>query len=92
MNKEAMCDRSECTNLATVKPVIQLRSHPVMSPCEAFLGLKVCSECATDEEAENLIAGAKQKGMLQDIFKVQTQDRNAVVDWSCSGVIWVRIQ
>lgn len=84
------CDREDCDNVATMKPVIQLRSMPLETPHESFLDLKVCSECATQENADDLTAGANAKAMLQDIFKVQTQGK--AVDWSCSGVIWVQLQ
>ena len=88
--KDDMCDRQDCCNKATKKPVVHLRSSLMCSPEEVSIGVKVCDEHATQKDADAFIEGAKAKGMMQDIFKVQTQGKE--VDWSCSGVVWSQIQ
>jgi len=85
------CDREGCCNIATMKPVVQLRESPVHEALESFFGLKVCSSCATQENADRLIETDEQKLIFENIFKVQ-QVGDKEVDWSCSGVVWVKIQ
>ena len=94
MNEESfelkydMCDRQVCFNKATKKPVVQLRSSPMMTPEDVCIGVKVCDEHATQKDADDLIEGAKIKGMLQDILKAKS---GKAVEWSCSGVVWIKI-
>ena len=85
----AKCDREGCNNIASLKPVVQLRSNAAEIPCEAFMGLKVCITCGTEKNAADLIEGDEARMMFESIFKVQTQGKK--VDWSCSGVVWVLI-
>ena len=84
------CDKVDCLNIATMKPVVQLRESPVHQVQEAFFGLKVCNNCATQENADSLISTDEQKLIFENIFKVQSRGKK--VDWSCSGVVWVSIQ
>jgi len=83
------CDRAGCNKIASFKPVIQLKSSTLEKPCESFMDLKVCSSCATKENALDLISGDEARTMFENIFKVQSQGKQ--VDWSCSGVAWVSI-
>ena len=83
------CDREYCNNIATMKPVVQLRESPVHQPYEAFFELKVCDKCATQENADDLISSDEHKLVFENIFKYQTHGKK--VDWSCSGVVWVSI-
>ena len=84
------CDREGCDNTATMKPIVQMRSAPLLTAEEIMIDLKVCDKCAIQKNADDLIDGANAKAMFQDIFKVQTQGK--AVDWSCSGVVWVQLQ
>lgn len=86
--KNDMCDRVDCCNKATKKPVVHLRASPMMTSEEVVIGVKVCDEHATQKDADDLISDAPTKGTMQIIFKAQ---RGVEVDWSCSGVVWVSI-
>ena len=88
MMKDDMCDRVDCSSTATKKPVVHLRSSPMMSSEEVVIGVKVCDEHATQKDADDLINDAPTKATMQTIFRAQ---RGEEVDWSCSGVVWTSI-
>lgn len=88
---ENQCCKIDCENTATKKPVIELRCLPFENPVECCIGIHVCDDCANDKAAEELLEGAKTKGMFNDIYRTAKQNKYDAVDWNHSGIKWVSI-